>query len=299
MPEKVAIIGFGKMGRQIAQLCAQHGHDVKVTDSDPRMLELGMEEIWKGRYGLEEVLRREKIEEKEALKARSRIRTAPDIHSAVHDCTIAIEAVYEDLELKTQVFQLMDKSSSPGAILASNTSTLGIGLISQAVKNPHRVLGMHFFNPAQVTKLIELVRSDKTSPDTVRRARIFAEGLGKKIVECKDSPGFLTTRLGLALYLEASKMLDDGVGSVRDIDLGMRLAYGHPMGPFELADLVGLDSRLRNLEAMAQATGQITWSPPRLLRKMIAEGYLGGPLTKPGSKGGYYEYFQQSRIQVE
>ena len=150
---------------------------------------------------------------------------------------------------------------------------------------------MHFFNPAQVTKLVEIIRGNETSDDTLNTALGIVRQIGKTPVIAMDEPGFVANRLGLTLYMEASRMLEDQVANVKDIDNSMKLAYGHPMGPFETADLVGLDTRLRNLESLYQTTGDIKWLPPKALREMVNHGYIGDRAKKKGSKGGYYEYF--------
>ncbi len=150
---------------------------------------------------------------------------------------------------------------------------------------------MHFFNPAQATKLVEIIRSDRTSPNKLEEAVNIVKQIGKTPIVCRDEPGFIANRLGLTLYTEASRILEEGIANIDDIDTAMKFGLGHPMGPFEVADLVGLDTRLRNLESLYQATGDTRWIPPRVLREMVNQGYLGDPSKKTGSKGGYYEYF--------
>jgi 3-hydroxybutyryl-CoA dehydrogenase len=154
---------------------------------------------------------------------------------------------------------------------------------------------MHFFNPAQLTKLVEIIRGISTSPETVEKASQIVREIGKTPILAQDEPGFIANRLGLTLYMEASKLLEDGVASLSDIDTCMRLGYNHPMGPFELADFVGLDTRLRNLESLYKSTSESRWIPPKLLREMVQQGYLGDPSRKKASKGGYHEYLKIKR----
>jgi 3-hydroxybutyryl-CoA dehydrogenase len=151
---------------------------------------------------------------------------------------------------------------------------------------------MHFFNPAQLTKLVEIIQGTATSPETIERASQITREIGKTPIVGQDEPGFIANRLGLTLYMEASKLLEDGVAGLQDIDTCMRLGYNHPMGPFELADFVGLDTRLRNIESLHQSTNDSKWIPPKLLREMVQQGYLGDPAKRTTSKGGYYEYLQ-------
>jgi 3-hydroxybutyryl-CoA dehydrogenase len=153
---------------------------------------------------------------------------------------------------------------------------------------------MHFFNPAQVTKLVEIVRGEQTSADSIERADKIVKMIGKTPITARDEPGFVANRLGLTLYMEASRLYEDGVASIRDIDLAMKLGYNHPMGPFEVADLVGLDTRLRNLEALYQQTGDEKWVPPKMLREMVNQGYFGDRSRRTGSRGGYYECRESS-----
>jgi 3-hydroxybutyryl-CoA dehydrogenase len=154
---------------------------------------------------------------------------------------------------------------------------------------------MHFFNPAQLTKLVEIIRGTATSLETVEHASRIVHEIGKTPIIALDEPGFIANRLGLTLYVEASKLLEDGIASLQDVDTCMRLGYNHPMGPFELADFVGLDTRLRNLESLHQSTNDSKWIPPKLLREMVQQGYLGDPSRKKTSKGGYYDFLAIKR----
>ncbi len=288
---KVAIIGFGMMGRQIAQVFAQRGHEVTATDENKESLLLGLEEIERGPYGVQAAVAWGKLSHDEAIRVVKRIQTTPRLGEACRNADLVIEAVFEDLNLKQKLFREIESSSPATALLASNTSTLSVNKIAAHLDGKNRVLGMHFFNPAQATKLVEIIRSDATSSEVMEEALKIVRGIGKTPVVARDEPGFIANRLGLSLYAEASRLLEDGTANIVDIDTAMKLGYGHPMGPFEVADLVGLDTRLRNLESLYQQTGDPRWIPPKALREMVNQGYVGDPAKKKGSRGGYYEYF--------
>ena len=289
---RIAVIGFGMMGRQIAQVFAEHGFQVTVTDENPATLKSGIDEVARGAYGIESAIAKSKMTREEGTKALQQIRTATDIEDACRGAGLVIEAVYERLPLKQEIFSKLESAAPESALLASNTSTLTVSKIGKGVSKRDRLLGMHFFNPAQITKLVEIVRTDETSERTVHRAAKMVETIGKTPIITRDEPGFIANRLGLTLYMEASKLFEEGTAKIRDIDLAMKLGYNHPMGPFELADFVGLDTRLRNLEALFQATGDEKWIPPKALRRMVNQGYLGDPSRRKGSKGGYREFFE-------
>jgi 3-hydroxybutyryl-CoA dehydrogenase len=289
---KVAIVGFGMMGRQIAQVFAIHGHEVIATDEDPQALRAGIEEISNGPYGIHASVSKGKLTSEQASRALARIEASPKLDEACKNSNLVIEAAFEDLQLKQNLFQRIESAAPPTAIIASNTSTLSLGKISQKISKRERALGMHFFNPAQLTKLVEIIRGPATSPETVEKGSSIIREIGKTPILAQDEPGFIANRLGLTLYIEASKLLEDKVASLQDIDACMRLGYNHPMGPFELADFVGLDTRLRNLESLQRSTSDSKWIPPKLLREMVQQGYLGDPARKKTSKGGYYDYLQ-------
>ncbi len=292
---RVAVIGFGMMGRQIAQVFAQHGSEVAVTDENPVALKSGLDEIAHGPYGIESAVAKAKITREEGAKTLQQIRPAADVRDACHDADLVIEAIYEHLPLKQEVFAKLESIAPQSALLASNTSTLTVSKIGSRLSKKDRLLGMHFFNPAQITKLVEIVKTDQTSERAIQEATKIIETIGKTPIIAHDEPGFIANRLGLTLYIEASRLLEEETAKIRDIDLAMKLGYNHPMGPFELAEFVGLDTRLRNLEALFQATGDEKWIPPKALREMVKQGYLGDPSRRKGSKGGYFEFFQTTR----
>lgn len=288
---KVAVIGFGMMGRQIAQVFAQHGNTVVSTDENIGALAAGIDEISSGPYGVKSAIAKGKLTTEQGSRVLASIRTTQTIEDACKDADLVIEAVFEDPLLKQRVLSHLESVTPSNVLLASNTSTLGISMIASKVSNKERVLGMHFFNPAQVTKLVEIVRGKETSSKAVEEARRIVQAIGKTPIIAQDEPGFVANRLGLTLYVEAARLLEDGVANIRDIDLAMKLGYNHPLGPFEVADIVGLDTRLRNLEAMYRQTGDEKWIPPKQLREMVNQGYLGDPSRKAGSRGGYYTFF--------
>ena len=283
------------MGRQIAQVFAQHGYEVEATDEDQQALKKGIDEIANGPYGIHASVSRGKLTPEQASKALANIKTSPKLDDACRNANLVIEAAFEDLQLKQNLFQKIESVAPATAIIASNTSTLSLDKISQKISVRDRTVGMHFFNPAQVTKLVEIIRGTTTSPEMVEKASQIVREIGKTPILAQDEPGFIANRLGLTLYMEASKLLEDRLASLQDIDTCMKLGYNHPMGPFELADFVGLDTRLRNIESLYKATSDSKWIPPKLLREMVQQGYLGDPTRKATSKGGYYEYLQVKR----
>jgi len=283
------------MGRQIAQVFAQHGHEIEATDEDQQALKTGLNEIADGPYGVHTAVSKGKLTPEQANRALASIKTSPKLDDACKNSDLVIEAAYEDLRLKQNLFQRIESTAPSTAIIASNTSTLSLDQITEKISRKDRTIGMHFFNPAQLTKLVEIIRGKSTSPETVEKASQIVREIGKTPILAQDEPGFIANRLGLTLYMEASKMLEDGVANLSDIDTCMRLGYNHPMGPFELADFVGLDTRLRKLESLYKSTNESRWIPPKLLREMVQQGYLGDPTRKKASKGGYYEYLKIKR----
>jgi 3-hydroxybutyryl-CoA dehydrogenase len=282
---EVAVVGAGTMGHGIAQLCAQAGLHVRLYDVKDEFVQTGINRI---NNFLGKSIERKKMTENESAEVVSRIKGTIRLGEAVQSADLVIEAIPEDLRLKKEFFKGLLGKCKENAIWASNTSTLSITEMASVTDRPDKFIGLHFFNPVQLMKPIEIIRGILTSDETVEAARALSVKLQKTPILVKDSPGFASTRLGVALFLEASKMLEEGVASLKDIDTGAKLFYGHRMGPFETCDLVGLDARLNNLNALLQSTGDPKWAPPLLLRQLVASSYLG---DKPGSKGGYYAYF--------
>jgi 3-hydroxybutyryl-CoA dehydrogenase len=281
MIRQIAVIGTGTMGRGIAYLSALAGYETVIHDSDPSALDAA-----KG--AVESLLRRgvekKKISDAEASAAMRCLHVASDLEPAVHAADLIIEAVPEEIELKKDLFSQADLFCGDETILASNTSSISISTLAGAVERRDRFIGMHFFNPPHVMKLVEIVRGERTSDATVAEARAVAEKMGKQPIVVRDIPGFATSRLGVAIGLEAIRMLEQSVASAEDIDHAMELGYNHPMGPLRLTDLVGLDVRLGIAEYLAATLGP-RFEPPALLRKMVAEGKLG---KKTGE--GFYKW---------
>ena len=282
MADVVAVLGAGTMGRGIAQVAAQAGHDVRLRDVDPRQLNAALANI---KATLDKGVQLGKVTPTAASAALERIRLQTDPRAAVQGAGWVIEAVPEILELKRTVFREIEGHVDPDAVLATNTSSLSIAKIADATNDPTRVVGLHFFNPPHLLKLLEIVTGPRTRPDVVARSVAFAKGLGKDPIVVKDSPGFASSRLGVVLGLEAIRMLEQGVASAGDIDKAMELGYQHPMGPLKLTDLVGLDVRLAIAEHLHAEFGGDQYQPPELLRSLVREGKLG---KKAGA--GFYSY---------
>ncbi|MBX6356125.1 MAG: 3-hydroxyacyl-CoA dehydrogenase family protein [Micromonosporaceae bacterium] len=278
---QVAILGAGTMGQGIATACVNAGLATVVADIDPAALE-------RARAG---VARRVARRDGADAAALDRLRLTVDLEDAVAHAAAVIEAVPEVAELKYDVFRRLSAAAPDDAVLASNTSTMSISRLAQASTNPSRVIGMHFFNPAHRMPLVELVTGRETDPATLRDALDLARTLGKEPIVVRDVPGFVTSRLGLLLGTEAMRMVEENVAAPGDIDKAMRLGYGHPMGPLELADLVGLDARLNNLRSMFERSGAEQYRPPAILERLVAQGRLG---RKTGS--GFYTYDDAGRI---
>jgi 3-hydroxybutyryl-CoA dehydrogenase len=282
---RVAVVGFGTMGTGIAQVFAQSGFEVVAVDVSEEILRRGVETIVSGPFGLRRLVERGRITEEQMREVLSRIRTTTNLAEAVSSADFVIEAVFEDLEVKRRVFRDVDTHAPKHAILASNTSTLSITALAAATSRPDRVVGMHFFNPPQVMKLVEIVRGLQTSDETVEVVKGLAERLGKTPVVCRDVPGFIANRVGIIAILEAIRLYDQGVASAKDIDTAMKLGYNWPMGPLELADFIGLDVLLSIAEVLYRETGNPAYHPPTVLRRLVAAGYLG---RKSGR--GFYTY---------
>jgi 3-hydroxybutyryl-CoA dehydrogenase len=277
--ETIGVIGA--MGHGIAQVCAQAGHRVVLYDVTRALAEAGRAKIEKTlSIGVE----KKKVTPEAKEAALSKLALS-DALADLAPCQLVIEAAPEKLALKQELFKTLSQTCANDAVLATNTSSLSLTEIAAAATNPSRVVGLHFFNPVHLMKLLEVVRALQTSDETVARVRTFGAAIGKELIVVKDSPGFASSRLGVALGLEATRMLEEGVASAEDIDRAMKLGYGHPMGPLELGDLVGLDVRLAIAEYLFAETGSATFRPPQLLKKLVRAGKLG---KKTGE--GFYRY---------
>jgi 3-hydroxybutyryl-CoA dehydrogenase len=280
---RVAVLGAGTMGSGIAQVCALAGHDVRLRDVDDARVASGLAAITNSLNRMEKSGR---LDDRSPDDVANTIIGTTRVDEAADAADVVIEAVPERLDIKHDVLSAALASARPDALIGTNTSQLSITSIGAALGAASvRLVGMHFFNPPVMMRLVELVRGLDTSDETVSRATTFAEGLGKEVVVCrKDSPGFLTSRMSAILRMEAMRMLDEGLGTAEDIDKATRLAFNHPMGPLELGDFNGLDTYLDALEGLARAHGE-RFAPPVSLKNMVAAGRLG---RKSGS--GFYRY---------
>ena len=279
---RVAVIGSGTMGHGIAYVAALAGCNVRLTDSHADALPEAMGKIESLLAG---GLKRGKLTAQDQAGIRERLRTEPQLHAALSDADVVVEAVVEDLAIKQRLFAEVERAAPSGALLASNTSSLSIGQIASGMTKPARLVGMHFFNPVHVMKLVEVVTHGRESGPAAERAVEFVRQLGKEPIVVRDSPGFASSRLGIVLGLEAMRMLEQGVASAEDIDKAMELGYNHPMGPLKLTDLVGLDVRLAIAEYLHATLGKPQYEPPKILREKVKQGELGRKTGK-----GFYTW---------
>ena len=281
----IGIIGAGTMGRGIAYAAAVGGYRTILEDVMPETLAKGVAWI---KQSLDEGVQRGKLEASAREAALARIETSSSVENVCREADFLIEAVREEMELKLELFTLFDKFAKPKAVLASNTSSLSIAEMAEMTYRPELCVGMHFFNPVPKMKLIEIVKAPKTSDETIAVCREVGGRMGKEVVVVKESPGFITTRANALIGNEAFAMLEAGIASAEDIDKALKLGLNHPMGPFELVDLVGLDVRLSILEYLHSTLGE-KYRPNPLIKKLVAEGRLG---RKSGR--GVYDYSSPS-----
>jgi 3-hydroxybutyryl-CoA dehydrogenase len=283
--KKICVLGAGLMGSGIAQVAAESGFDVSMRDIEDRFVQNGLNII---RKNYERAIGKGKMEKEQADLTLARIKGIVDLGTAVKGAEIVIEAVIENMNLKKQVYQELDQICVPGTILASNTSGLSITEIASVTKRPDRVIGMHFFNPVPVMKLVEVIRGQSTGEETFQVVKALAERMGKTPIAINEAPGFAVNRILVPMMNEAIFVLQEGIASAEDIDKGMMLGANHPIGPLALADLVGLDTLLMVQENLYQEFGDSKYRPCPLLRKMVRAGHFG---RKSGR--GFYEYSKQ------
>lgn len=278
---KVGVIGCGQMGGGIVQTCAQAGYDVRVTEINDAFLEKGMNAI---KSNLSRNVEKNRLTKDEMDRIINRIHGSTKV-SDFSDRDLVIEAVIENMEMKKNIFAELDKICPPNAILATNTSCLSIIDMAMKTKRADKVLGIHFFNPVPLMKLVEVVKTIATSPESVAAGKQFGERCGKKVVIAQDSPGFIVNRLMIPFILNAIHMMDNGIATKEDIDAGINLGLNHPMGPLALADLIGLDTVYFIANAMYNELKDPQFASPPLLGKMVTAGWLGRKTGK-----GFYEY---------
>ena len=279
--KKVAVLGSGIMGHGIAQVSATAGYQVSLRDVEEGLLQKAMANMEKS---LGRMAKAGKLPQEEIPVILKRIRTTTDLESAVKEADLVVEAIPENLDLKKATFQDLDRFCKPEAILSSNTSNVSITVLASVTKRPDKVVGLHYFNPPAMMKLIEVVRALETSEQTLETVLAFARQSGKETVLCKDSQGFITSRIINLWLTEAEKILEEGIATREDIDKACRLAFNHPMGPFELADFSGLDTKLYVADALLQSFGD-RFRSSQTLRNMVAARHHGRKTGK-----GWYDY---------
>lgn len=284
---QVGVLGAGSMGHGIAQVSAMAGHDVILRDIEMDLVEDGIEGI---ENNLQGGVDRDKITEAEMRETLDRIEGTTDLEAAVEDADLVVEAVPEDMDLKKDVLTDVEAATGDGTVIGSNTSSLSVTEMASVLDHPERVVGLHFFNPPHLMDLVEIVIAEQTDERTESFAIEYVRGLDKEDIVVRDTAGFASSRLGLIQGLEAIRMVESGVASPEDIDEAMKIGYGHPMGPVELGDHVGLDVRLDIAEHLREELGE-RFKPPQLLKRKVRAGKLG---RKTGE--GFYVWEDGERV---
>ena len=279
--KKVGVVGCGLMGSGITQVCAQSGYEVVVSEMNDELLNKGLASI---SSFLTRNVRKGRLSQEEKEATLARIKGTTDTGDFA-DCDLVIEAAVENMDVKKKIFAGLDKICARDTILASNTSCLSITDMATATARPEKVLGIHFFNPVTSMKLLEIVKTIVTSDETLEAGEEFGRSLGKTTIVAPDTPGFIVNRLLMPFMLGAFRMLESGLVTKEDIDTGVKLGLGHPMGPLALADLIGIDTILHIADAIYEELKDPLYAPPVVLRKMVATGWLGRKVGK-----GFYEY---------
>jgi len=287
---RVGVLGCGLMGHGIAQICAQQGWEVVVREVDQDKLDKGIAKIEKQ---LGRAVEKGKLEQSDADAVLGRIKPTLD-YGELADCDLVIEAIDEDLDMKLEMWAEVDSIVKDDAYLATNTSSLAVADQAEATKRPERFLGLHFFNPPQVMPLLEVVKAEKTGDDAYELGFELGESLGKTTVAARDNRGFIVNRLLVPYMLDAIRALEQGVGSIEDIDTGMMAGASHPMGPLTLADFVGLDTLVSISEVMVGAYGEDRFAAPDTLRRLVDAGDFG---RKSGK--GFYDYSGEKPVPAE
>jgi len=281
--KKICVIGSGTMGSGIAQVSAQAGYETTMVDIKREFLDRGMNMI---KSSLGKFVQKERIKQEDMNKALARLHPSVDMRNAAKDADYVIEAVFERAEIKLPIFGQLEEICPRETILASNTSGIPVSLLASATKRPDKVIGTHFMNPVPLMKGVEIVKTLLTSEQTVKTSLDFVKSLGKETVVVKDSPGFVTNRIITLVMNEAAKLLEENLASIEDIDRIEKLSHNWPMGPFELADMVGIDVLVDLLEGIYQQTGWERYKPAPILKRMVELGYTGRKVGK-----GFYQLF--------
>jgi len=285
--QTIAVLGAGTMGQGIAHVAAAGDFETHLFDVDSEILHRAQQAIHRN---LDKGVELGKLEAQVASDAKGKLHLEHDLDMAVGSADLIIEAVPENMDLKIKIFERTARSAPPSALFASNTSGLSITEMATATGRPEKFAGMHFFNPVHLMRLVELVRGLETSEQTVQSVRAVAEQMGKQVVTVTESPGFVTSRINALIGNEAFNMLESGVASAKDIDTALKLGLNHPMGPFEMVDLVGLDVRMSILQHLHQTLGDL-YRPSNLLVQYVKAGRLGRKVGR-----GVYDYDENGRI---